>query len=218
VNDAKVLDRLAAEQAQLILGAKTCAAHRNGDRRRRPVFYVERAQAVRLLRSGHLTAGAGETLLLSPDYKRPRYVPPPKLQRKMPLQHLRKSRAGRAPYLTAQEVRAGERFAADYARAHQGKAASQRFEASGVFTAKSSAGQEAAMAARLDASARLRAARNFTSPQLALILEAVLGQDIPLADFETRHNWAKGSAKPVFKKALAELAAHYKGISQPPRP
>ena len=163
-------------------------------------FYIERAQAVRLLKDGYLAAGEGDVLTFAPDYERPRHVSP-KRQRKMPLRGLRKSRAGRTPYLTAQEVYAGERFAADYARARQGGITQQRYDASGVFTAKSSDGQEAAMAARIDAHARLRNARTYAGPQLSKILNALLGQDMGLLEFEAQAGWAKCSAKPVFKKA-----------------
>lgn len=177
------------------------------------MFYVERAQAIRLLESGQLLSGEGKVLCLPKQALPPQYVPP-KRQPRAPLQALRKSRAGRTPYLTAKEVRTGERFAADYVRAHQGGAAVQRYDGSGVFAAKSSAGQEASMASRIDAEARLRAARKFTGPQLARLLDAVLGQDMPLSAFEVRHGWTRGSAKPVFKKALNELAAHYAEIAR----
>lgn len=211
MNDAALLERLAAERAQLVLGAKMCAAYARGDRRGRPLFYVERTQAVRLLECGQLQSGEGKVLCLPPSVRPPQYVPP-KRQPRAPLEALRKSRAGRAPYLTARDVRAGERYAYDYMRAHQGRAAGQHYDAAGVFTAKSSAGQEAAMAARIDAEARLRAARKYTGPNLARLLNAVLGQDIPLGTFETQLGWTRGSAKPVFKKALSELAAHYAEI------
>ena len=44
MSDKSVLEQMASQNAQLFLGARTCAAHRNGDRRRRPVF-LHRARA-----------------------------------------------------------------------------------------------------------------------------------------------------------------------------
>ena len=214
ITDKSVLEHIAAQDAHVVMGTKTCAAYVRGDRRRRPVFYVERAQAVRLLKGGYLSAEGGEVLRLAPDYKRPRYVPPPiEKPRRAPLEALRKSKAGRAPYLTAREARAGERYAADCMRANQGGTAQQRYDSSGVFTAKSSAGQEGAMAARIDAHNRLRDARTYAGPQLTKILNAVLAQDMTLAGCEAQNGWTRGSARAVFKKALGELAAHYKEIA-----
>lgn len=119
----------------------------------------------------------------------------------------RKDKDGR-PMLSPEEVEAGRRLAADYARGHQRSRVTQSWDVSGVRGDAPRDRMSVAEAA-VDARRRTELALSAVGPGLAEVLFSVCCEEIGLEAVEKKQRWPARSGKVVLRLALQRLAVHY---------
>ncbi|MEQ9517827.1 MAG: DUF6456 domain-containing protein [Parvibaculum sp.] len=115
------------------------------------------------------------------------------------------------PFLSAQEVIAGERLRADYTLAQLTARVTADWEGFLAHVDRSSPGGDAADLSdmAMDARARVAKAVQATGPHLSDVLIATCCHLEGLEQAEQSFGWPQRSAKIVLKIALARLALHY---------
>ena len=113
------------------------------------------------------------------------------------------------PYLSADEVEAGDMFARDYGAANGSNIGTQSY--SGVVISRDRAcnGAEDISIHMLDRQKRSRAALQYVGPGLDQTLIALCGREWGLEQLEAEQGWPKRSAKAILKLALARLSVFY---------
>lgn len=204
-----------------------------GDRRCRPVRWVERDRVDRLLRDerletrdnmivvarktvrairrGELKAELNSQTELEPgeSYTPDGVMRPVRRNRNVSvLRRLARRRDSYGnPVITTAELEAGEQFARDYALAGKGYVATQDY--SGVHVDGGAVdGAENAIISRIDRRRRLSEAISCLGG-LDRILVAVCCEDRTLQDVEYTEQWAKNSGQTVLKLALQRMVQFY---------
>ncbi len=205
------------------------AAYPSGNRRRKPVCWLEKDVVERMLELGWLT-GSGDRVHVSPaleaklqggDNPDRRYD---KLDgcasggpnsgmmsyRLSVLQRLarRKDHYGR-PILSAAQVEAGRHFARDYMTGGLGFSATQNYQTSGADISGRHSRAEDAVLSRIDRRKRVSEAIACLGPGLDRAVIAVCCEDWSLDAVERSENWAKNSGKTILIMALERLAQFY---------
>ncbi len=211
-------------------------AYPNGDRRRKPVFWIERCMLEHLSQLGGLTELEGRARLSnamkarfnghSPvstaagahhDMGRDQvYMPDGRAQsvrknhRISVLRSLaRKCTASGQPILSAAQLEAGEQFARDYVLGGLGFTASQGFERPHVDGGFRHDAQENAIISRMDRRRRVSEAISCLGPGLDRALIAVCCDGVSTEQLERTEKWSKNSGRTVLILALDRLVAFY---------
>jgi len=239
--EKKILHLLIEKEAVIYRGefADLFAAYPRGDRRRRPVCWLNEAQFRNLLTQGIIEARAGGYHLAYSflrrhkakiqgkahaaqhrDYiERDIYIPGGSKRKAVfnanasPLRRLArlKDKAGE-PILSAAEIEAGERFASDYNFCHLGQISTQNY-----MQAAGASGQKSAttMSRAEDISiSRLDAKKRVMQilNDLGGLDRAVIGvcvNELSLDNLERTENWARTSGRMILKLGLQRLVKYY---------
>ena len=205
-----------------------------GDRRRRPVLWIERDMAQQLydsgdfksVRSGYVLTYKSERQLLKgqwrygqagqmPTETKTIYVPQ-NVQRQVSrkiggniLNRLAKilDKSGH-PFLSKSEVQAGELFQRDYQRAYGHLGSGQSFNQPQVDQSKVN-NTEIYMAEQIDRSAAFLAAKEALGEGLDIAAMVLCGENKSLSQLEREQNWAKNSGQTIVKLALQRLVVYY---------
>ena len=234
VSDRHLAQQLAANNAIIIRKKRADAypAYAYGDRRKRPLRWVS-DESFRCLTSfgGLDSKGSGYSVsksfmrrLKGEDHagqhrameERELYIDggvkrPVSMNTKMnALERLcvTTDRSGE-PLLTSAQQEAGRRLAKDYARSGQGYVGTQNYESAGADKTGYDGSVEDAQIKRLDAAARLTAAKAAMGEGLDKAVIAVCCHDHQLDQVERAENWASGSGLTLLTMGLMRLVKHY---------
>ena len=212
-----------------------CPAYAAGDRRRRPMVWIDAQDVDRLYQNGHLkkvnkgyafTYIAERALIearwsLTNDGKcgegedREIYVPvgvKRSVRRRNAhhiLRRLGKERGPQnKPFLSAAEVQAGELFQRDYNRRYGTGKMTQTLDAARVDQTRTNS-TETDMIHRLDCGRAYEAAINVLGPSLDQAALVICGEGKSLDQLEREQAWSRGSGRMILKLALQRLALHY---------
>jgi hypothetical protein len=240
MRDQKILSWLSSRSAIILAemqgGVATYAAYPYGDRRRRPVSWIEAPMFKRFVSDGILIetkkgyeivpSAARRATSSASDSAHARQ------HREMEAQNFshgdgsfrcaqvnRNSRnvlrilAGRLDshgkaFLSGPEIMAGEQLSNDYARAGIGQSVTQNFMNAGGGSAGGN-GAENSTIASLDARKRFNDALAHVGPGLDRAVMAICCKDMGLGELELAEGWAKRSGKTVLKLGLQRLAEFY---------
>lgn len=199
------------------------AAYPRGNRRCKPVCWIENETLTRMLGNGWLErknnmvkvsaavtknfTGEGNAASYRPDT--PTLGAPP-MHRLSALQRIaRQTLPGGRPALTAAQVEAGQQFARDYAGAGMGVVATQNYEAAGVDGGDRRGRAEDAIIHRMDRRKRVCEALSCLGPGLDRALIAVCCEDWTIEHLERSEKWAKYTGRTVLSLALDRLVDFY---------
>jgi len=112
-------------------------------------------------------------------------------------------------FLQPDEIEAAQRFAADYARSMMSTIATQSYSGNSGNERRSSNAAEHISISALDARKRVMDVLHVVGPGLDKTLTTLCGGDMSMGALELSENWAKGSGKTVFKLALSRLSEYY---------
>lgn len=248
LKETRLLARIAHKQAVIMQDESAndmFIALPHGDRRRRPIAWIDRSMLDRMLASGALVAHERKhtkTFILAPSYKnRMSEADRNGVRESFANQHRdvqmrdiytpdgvrRSARVNRAsvftrlarhidrsghPFLLADEVEAGERFARDYDLSMMGSVSTQNFSdmggGSGSGGGHFNTAENMSMMA-LDAKRRVMDVLEMLGPGMDRTLVALCGREWGLEQLELAEGWPKRSAKTVLKLALVRLSAYY---------
>lgn len=113
------------------------------------------------------------------------------------------------PLLSTAQEEAGRRLAKDYNRSGQGYVGTQNYQSAGADKTGYDGDVEDAQINRLDAAARLKAAKDAIGEGLDTAVMAVCCYDYQLDHVERAESWAAGSGLTVLKMGLTRLVKHY---------
>jgi hypothetical protein len=113
------------------------------------------------------------------------------------------------PYLSADEVEAGDMFSRDYSSAYGSNIGTQSYSGMSVSRDRAHNCAEDISIHMLDRQKRSRAALQHVGPGLDQTLIALCGREWGLERLEAEQGWPKRSAKIILKLALARLSAFY---------
>lgn len=213
-----------------------CAVYADGDRRRRPMAWLPRADLDVLYQHGHLKrvrkgyafSHAAERAFiegrwsLSPDmhmknisYERV-YVPSgvQRMVRRRNGGHiLRRLSRERGPnqqaFLTPHEIQAGELFQKDYAKCFAyNRPSVENFSQVQVDRSRENS-QEMLTAAHIDATTAFEAAKAVLGPGLEQAAMVICGEGKSLDSLERAQEWSRGSGRMILKLALQRLVRYY---------
>ena len=241
LKDQKLLARIAAKKAIIIsdgTGNNNFVALPNGDKRRRPIAWLDKEILGRLLASGAVQA-QGEVFVLVPSYKNrlkaanengekasfsAQHHPsqtrdiynPDGLERTVSI------RGGVAvfrrlagyndkegnPFLNAHEIEAGERFAHDYARSMMGSVATQSYSDVNSGKAQENTAENMSIMA-MDARKSVMDAMAELGPGLDNAMVGICGREWNIGQLESSEGWPKGTGKTILKLALGRLSDYY---------
>ncbi|MBL4854052.1 MAG: hypothetical protein JKY25_07400 [Robiginitomaculum sp.] len=210
-----------------------------GDRRSRPIGWVNISVLKRLLAKGAVTQ-KGAAYILCDSYvrrsaakaahgpthahanqhrdleQRDIYHPdgikrPARINRRLSVFHKLAGSVNKdgTAFLQADEIEAGERFAADYDRSMMAAVATQN------YTGVTSGGKNRVNTAEnisisaMDARKRVMDALEMVGPGLERALVSLCGRDWSLGQLEAQEKWASGSGRTVLKLALSRLSEYY---------
>ena len=204
-------------------------AYRGGDRRTRPLFWVNRSDVETLIGDGVLRVtdkgvdlGAETRRRLAYGHSAREVVaqsefipsgverPVRRNVRGSVILRLsrRRDRSG-DPLLSDAQLTAAQQYAADYHRAGEnGRTGSSSFSVK-VDSARRHDAMESAMLSRMDGHERLTKARAAIGPKLSKLLDQVCGANERLETIERAEAWSAGTGLPVLRIALDLLVAHY---------
>lgn len=204
-------------------------AYRGGDRRTRPLFWVNRADVEQLIQDGVLCVTDKGVDLGSETRRRLAYGhsarevieqsefipsgverPVRRNVRGSVILRLsrRRDRSG-ASLLTDAQLTAAQQYAADYHRAGgNGRTGSSSFSVK-VDQARRHDGVENALLSHMEGHDRLARARASIGPKLSKLLDGVCGANERLETIERAEAWAAGTGLSVLHIALDLLVAHY---------
>jgi len=112
-------------------------------------------------------------------------------------------------FLQPDEIEAAQRFATDYDRSMMATIAAQSYSGMSTRDRGSTNTAEHISISALDARKRVMEVLEIVGPGLDKTLTALCGSDMTIGALEMSENWAKGSGKTVFKLALSRLSAYY---------
>lgn len=203
-----------------------------GDRRKRPVFWIEKHMLDRLVTLGGIEVCDGnacitermKTRLTGGTHagahrdmeEREIYTPAGSLRsarvnhRTSALRSLaRKCTAAGEPFLSKARVEAGEQFARDYDGGGMGFVATQAYDRAGVDSTFRADGQEMAIISRMDRRKRVSEAIACLGPGLDRAAIAVCCENFSTEQLEKTENWTRHSGRTVLILALDRLVAFY---------
>jgi len=236
-DDTALVRRLCQSEAVIIPKGKVDAhpAYANGDRRRRPAFWVTQDSFARLQSMGGL-ASKGPGFIIAKSLARrlgkPSTNPHADQHRDIEEREIyiesgvrraarfnralsaldrlarRTDRAGQ-PLLSKADYEAGRRFARDYALTGYDRVATQNYMSAGEDKTGWSGGEEDRLHARIDARKRLKTARDAMGAGLDTAVIAVCCLDQSLTQVERAENWAAASGLTILKLGLGRLVQLY---------
>lgn len=112
-------------------------------------------------------------------------------------------------FLQPYEIEAAQRFAADYAKSMMSAIATQSYSGSSGGARQSENTAEHISISALDARKRVMDILKIVGPGLDKSLTALCAGDMSIGALELSENWARGSGKTVFKLALSRLSEYY---------
>lgn len=232
-----LVDRLVGEDAVIFPASFSgaYAAYPNGDRRRRPVCWLDQDQFSSIRADGVLSPdGEGfrvnrtvirrlknsvtpetehrrqhQILEETEGYVAPNSLRPVQVNRRLtPLRQLAKPRPGqKGQRLTSAEIEAGERFAKDYEFANMSSIATQDYQS---VKSGSSAYQSSDLPTdRLDARHRVMTILSALGPSLDTVVTSVCVQEISIERMERVEKWASGTGFTILKLGLERLVLFY---------
>ncbi|MEL6688379.1 MAG: DUF6456 domain-containing protein [Pseudomonadota bacterium] len=204
-------------------------AYRGGDRRTRPLFWVNRADVEQLIADGvlfvtekgvdlgtetrrRLTYGHSAREIIESREFVPSGVQRPvrrNVRGSVILRLSRRRDKSGAPLLSDAQLTAAHQYARDYHRAGgNGRAGSSSFAAK-VDHAQRHDAVESAILSHLDGHERLSKARKAIGPKLTKLLDGVCGANERLEAIERAETWSAGMGLHSLQIALDLLASHY---------
>lgn len=203
-----------------------------GDRRKRPVFWIEQVMLDRLVKLGGIVVRARKGQISEPmkarfnglqgcgahtDFEDKEIYTPQGSVRKTRINHrvsplrslARKCDAAGRPFLSNAQVEAGEQFAKDYHLGGLGFTPTQNYErtgGSGVFRHNS---VENAVISRMDRRKRVSEAISCLGTGLDKAVIAVCCDSLSTVELEQNERWAKNSGLTVLILALDRLVSFY---------
>lgn len=203
-----------------------------GDRRKRPVFWIEKFMLERLEQMGAVKRHEGKASVtaatcarFSVDQgagahgdmeEREIYMPdgtarPARINhRTSALRSLaRRCDASGQPLLSNAQVEAGEQFAKDYTLGGLGFTATQNYDAAGVDGAFRADAQENAIISRMDRRKRVSEAISCLGPGLDRAVIAVCCDGSSTEQLERTEKWIKNSGRTILMLGLDRLVAFY---------
>ena len=216
-------------------------AYRGGDRRTRPLFWVNRTDVESLIQDGVLRITDKGVDLCAETRRRLAYghsareiveqseFVPSGVER--PVRRnvrgsvilrlsRRRDRSG-ATLLTDAQITAAQQYTHDLLRAgeggHASRSSSNLIKVDGMQRHDAT---EIATLSRLEGQDRLRKARQAIGPKLSRLLNGVCGANERLETIERAEAWSKGTGLSVLRIALDLLAAHYgtvPGVARSPQ-
>lgn len=237
----QILRRLLHYKASIcvVSGCDAFPAHPNGDRRKRPSFWIPAADLQALKSEGAVELG-GAGYAVVPSVKR-------RLQnskngtsrhqhydlsekeiyvsggvKRQARVNSRLSALDRLAHKTDMEgrpvlepslIEAGRHIARDYHASGSGLTSTQRYDSAGIDKGGQSNTAEDQFIRAADAKARLQSARDAIGTGLDIAVIAVCCLDQSLDAVERAERWANGSGLTLLKLGLARLSAHYGTIS-----
>ena len=238
----KVLKLMLARSGEIIphdKGLDAYAIHPRGDRRCRPVGWLDTALLEQLLASGTVIKQK-KSIVLAPSYirrataskthgigdiyanqhrqieARDIYHPdgikrPARINVHLSTLTRLVNQQGKdgQSFLAPDEIEAAGRFASDYARSMIGAIATQNYGNSVSRQRRNVNTAEHISITALDARKRVMEALKTVGPGLDKALTSLCGSDMTMGALETSENWAKGSGKTILKLALSRLSAYY---------
>ncbi len=237
----QILRRLLHHKACICVanGCDAFPAHPNGDRRKRPAFWVPAEDLQALKASGsvelgtvgyvvvpsvkrRLLKGKNETVSHQHyDFEDREFFVEGGVKRKARLNR-RLSALDRLahrtdlngnPLLEAPLIEAGKRISKDYNQSGHGVTATQNYDSAGVDGGRNTDHIENGFIRSLDAKARLQAAREAMGSDLDSAVIAVCCLDQSLDVVERAETWASGTGLTILKMGLTRLSVHYGTIA-----
>ncbi len=240
--EKQILKLMLAKRGVILEKKATCDVHAiipRGDRRCRPIGWVESTILTRLLAQGSVVKKA-DTYVLDDTYLRREntaktfghndsyanqhrqmeardiYHPdgikrPARVNTHLSaLTRLARMKNKSGDYfLQPNEIEAAQRFATDYAKSMMSTVATQSYSQNSGKEMPSSNSAEHVSISALDARKRVMDALNIVGPGLDKAITTLCSSDMSIGALEVSENWAKGSGKTLFKLALARLSDFY---------
>ena len=204
-------------------------AYRGGDRRTRPLFWVNRADVEQLIEDGvlritdkgvdlgvetrrRLAFGHSAREVIEKSEFIPSGVERPvrrNVRGSVILRLSRRRDRSGDPLLTDAQFTAAQQYAADYHRAGgNGRIGSSSFSVK-VDHERRQGSVEDALISHMDGHDRLARARATLGPKLSKLLDSVCGANERLEAIERAEVWSAGTGLSILRIALDMLAAHY---------
>ena len=210
-------------------------AYAGGDRRRRPMVWIDTQDVQTLYQTGHLkkvSKGYAFTYVseraliedrwslsshgkLKEGEDKEIYIPVGvrrSVRRRNAhhiLRRLSKERGpNNMPFLSAAEVQAGELFQRDHSRCYGGSKITQSVGSVRVDQSRLNS-TEQDMIRRLDNGRAYQAAVDALGPSLDQAAYVICGEGKSLDQLEREQSWSRGSGRMILKLALQRLALHY---------
>ena len=207
-------------------------AYPNGDRRKRPLFWVNSADVDALLLDGVLVVTNKGAALSSETRRRLLYghsarevveateFIPSGVERPVSrnvrgtviLRLSRRTDRKGDPLLSDPQITAAHRYTMDLLRSGEGYVGTVDLSTPKVDSMRRHDAAERAALARIDGSRALASARAAIGPDLARILTAVCGANERLEAIERAERWSRGTGLSVLKIALDLLVRHYGAV------
>lgn len=206
-------------------------AFQGGDRRKRPVFWIEKFMLDRLVTLGGIMRDEGKARISARmkarfcagsagahrDMEERDVYTPDGVSRRARVNHrtsalrslARKCDTYGEPILSAAQVEAGEQFAKDYALGGLGFTGTQNFENPGVDGAFRADAQENAIISRMDRRKRVSEAISCLGAGLDRAVIAVCCDGTSMGELERTEKWAKNSGRTILTFGLDRLVAFY---------
>ena len=234
LSDTQLAKRLIQHKALIIKSdADAFPAYPNGDRRKRPVCWVDRESFKILTSFGGLErknsgyaivksfarrceAGGNFTAQHRIAEERDIFIPSG-VKRSVRINsalsaldrlYRRRDREG-LPLLSCAEYEAGQHYARDYALAGYDSIATQNYMSAGSDKGSYSSGNMGALDRSIDARRRLERADAVVGTGLKKALIAVCCMDMSLDEVERAEKWATSSGLTILKIGLSTLVDHY---------
>lgn len=232
----RIDDRKAIILAEGTDAAKTYVAYPYGDRRRRPVSWIDRKTLNRMLADGVIEQTPKGYEIVSSARRRAKSKHAASAHAgqhrdmhselvshkdgsfrsaqvnrnsKSVLRRLSQSLDSRGEaFLCAAEIEAGERLGRDYARSGLTLSITQKYDNVGAGSSFANSHEDGCIGA-LDARKRVLDALAFVGPGLDKAVSAICCRDAGLEELELAQGWAKRSGKTVLKLGLGRLAEFY---------
>lgn len=237
----QILRRLLHHKASIsvVSGCDAFPAHPNGDRRKRPSFWIPAADLQALKSQGAVELG-GAGYVVAPSVKRrlqngknassqnqhydlhDRDVYVAGGVRRQAQVNTRLSALDRLVHKTdvngravleSSLIEAGKHIARDYHASGHNLTSTQRYDNAGIDNGTRHNTAEDQFIHAADAKARLQSAREAIGAGLDTAVIAVCCLDQSLEAVERAERWASGSGLTILKLGLARLSAHYGTIS-----
>lgn len=207
-------------------------AFQGGDRRKRPVFWIEKFMLDRLVALGGIARDDGKARISAAmkarfgaagtggahrDLEEREVYTPDGALRRARVNHrtsalrslARKCDSFGQPLLSAAQVEAGEQFAKDYALGGMGFTGTQNFESPAVDGAFRADAQENAIISRMDRRKRVSEAISCLGAGLDRAVIALCCEGTSMGELERTEKWARNSGRTILVLGLDRLVAFY---------